>query len=90
MEMEDWVVYRIFQRKKRPHEKQGVISQSSNGKKARRLEMMRPSFMNSMLEDGSDLGGTQPASSCSSEITAVSSTGLDQEETSSRIRTSPF
>ncbi|KAF5456978.1 hypothetical protein F2P56_021120 [Juglans regia] len=90
MVMEDWVVYLVFQRKKRP-EKQGVmISQPSNSKKIRRLEV-RPTTMNYMGEVSSDLGpDPQPSSSCKSEITEVSSIiGLDQEETSTHIRFSP-
>ncbi|XP_041008718.1 uncharacterized protein LOC121252929 [Juglans microcarpa x Juglans regia] len=90
MAMEDWVVYLVFQRKKRP-EKQGVmISQPSNSKKIRRLEV-RPTTMNYMGEVSSDLGpDPQPSSSCKSEITEVSSIiGLDQEETTTHIRFSP-
>jgi len=78
MEMEDWVVYSVFQRKTSPA-KQRFISQRSNIKKNRRLEME----VITPMEDSSDLGPPQPCSSCSSEITEVSSNGLDQEETSS-------
>lgn len=80
LEMEDWVVYSVFQRKTSTPAKQRFISQRSSTKKTRRLE------------DSSDLGGPpQPSSSCSSEITEVSSNGfLDQEETSPRLWFSSF
>lgn len=68
-EMGDWVVYSVFQSLK-THGKQGFTSQSSNSKKTRRLVMTSPA---------------KPSSSCSSEITEVSSNGLDQEETSSHV-----
>ncbi|GLT57376.1 hypothetical protein SLA2020_303540 [Shorea laevis] len=80
LEMEDWVVYSVFQRKTSTPAKQRFISQRSSTKKTRRLE------------DSSDLGGPpQPSSSCSSEITEVSSNGfLDQEETSPHLWFSSF
>ncbi|KAG2709957.1 hypothetical protein I3760_04G002900 [Carya illinoinensis] len=90
MVMEDWAVYLVFQRKKRP-EKQGVmISQLYNSTTIRRLEV-RPTTMNYMGEVSSDLGpDPQPSISCKSEITEVSSIGLDQEETSTHIKFSPY
>ncbi|KAF5479273.1 hypothetical protein F2P56_000108 [Juglans regia] len=102
-EIEDWVVYRVFQRKKRPEKQAGIISRSSNNENSERMEaiMIRPNLMNyCMLEldnSRSDhyLGPPQVpnSSSCSSEITheVSSNNALDQEETScSRSRISSF
>lgn len=90
-QMEDWVVYRVFQRKRRAEKQAGILSRPSNKENNGRLEvMMRSNFMiNYMLEDNCDrLSPPQPASSsCSSEITEVSPPNeLDREETSSRSR----
>lgn len=84
MEMEDWFIYCVFERKKR-NEKRGAISQPSKRNKVQNSEVIRPSFMNCMVEESSDFGPPQPSSSCSSEITEVCSNNLDQEETSSTL-----
>lgn len=95
LEMEDWVVYRVFQKKKRPEKQAGIISRPSNNENSDRLEV------NYMLEldnsrSGHHLGRPHEvpnSSSCSSEITHEVSSNYaldDQEETSSRSRISSF
>lgn len=82
----DWVVYRIFQRKKKP-KKRGVVSSNNLNitKNSHKNQLQVIDF--SVIEaDQTDLLGPppQPVSSCSSEITAdeLSPSVLDQEETS--------
>ncbi|KAK9225415.1 hypothetical protein WN943_010456 [Citrus x changshan-huyou] len=82
----DWVVYRIFQRKKKP-KKRGVVSSNNLNitKNSHKNQLQVIDF--SVIEaDQTDLLGPPPqaASSCSSEITAdeLSPSVLDQEETS--------
>lgn len=74
-EMEDWVVYRVFQKRRRP-KRHGVSSQPStnNNNKAQ-------SIIDLVVENSSDPGPPQPYSpSSSSEISELSGVGLDQEQ----------
>ncbi|CAB4305865.1 unnamed protein product [Prunus armeniaca] len=74
MELGNWVVYRVFQRKRKPQRSSDIIPQPSNSKRTRTqrlVEVITPSS----------------SSSCSSDITHLSSNANrldhDQEETSS-------
>ncbi|KAK9272544.1 hypothetical protein L1049_002917 [Liquidambar formosana] len=67
VEMEDWVVYRVFQKKR----------------KTKDTEVIGPNCIDFMMEQySSDSGPPQPSSSGSSGITEVSSNESDQEESS--------
>lgn len=71
--MEDWVVYRMFQKRRRP-KRHGVSSQPSTNNKAQ-------SIIDLVVENSSDPGPPQPYSpSSSSEISEPSGVGLDQEQ----------
>ncbi|XVF13866.1 hypothetical protein REPUB_Repub09cG0006000 [Reevesia pubescens] len=76
----DWVVFRVFQRKRKA-KKHGVIGNKSQTTSAAKM----PSFIDFTVEDYSVFGPPQPTSPSSSEITEVSSNGLDQEENSAFI-----
>ncbi|KAA8548267.1 hypothetical protein F0562_004472 [Nyssa sinensis] len=84
MEMEDWIVCGIYQ-KKRKAENNGVKTRLTNSYKTKNMGVIRPSIMDFTTEDGTDLGPPQPSSSCSSGISEVSSNGSDQEESSAFI-----
>lgn len=76
MKLGDWVVYRVFQRKRRPR-KQGNLSKSPNTNNIQNThEMIRSSFMGIR---------TEPSSPCCSGVTEVSSNGVYEEEISSSI-----
>lgn len=76
MKLGDWVVYRVFQRKRRPR-KQGNLSKSPNTNNIQNThEMIRSSFMGIR---------TEPSSPCCSGVTEVSSNGLYEEEISSSV-----
>ncbi|KAF2322940.1 hypothetical protein GH714_032259 [Hevea brasiliensis] len=87
MKLGDWVVYRVFQRKRRPRKHGNIISQPSNTNNIQTThEVMRSSFTEFIMEENSDMGPPQPSSPCSSGVTdEVSSSGLDKEEISSSI-----
>ncbi|KAJ9178862.1 hypothetical protein P3X46_010711 [Hevea brasiliensis] len=87
MKLGDWVVYQVFQRKRRPRKHGNIISQPSNTNNIQTThEVMRSSFMEFRMEENSDMGPPQPSSPCSSGVTdEVSSSGLDKEEISSSI-----
>lgn len=77
MQVGDWVVCRLFQRKKRARN-QGMIDKLAKSKKSRNSSRLHP------LIGGEDERRASP-SSCSSEITEVSCyDNLDQEASSSR------
>lgn len=83
----DWVVYRIFERKKRPKKHGSISSNNLNITWNSNKNQLQAIGFITTEADQSDLLGppSQPAaSSCSSEITAdeLSSSALDQEETS--------
>ena len=71
----DWLVFRVFQRKQRV-KKHGVISNKSQTTSA----VTMASCIDFTVEDCSVFGPPQPTSPSSSEITEISSNGLDQEE----------
>ncbi|XVE67649.1 hypothetical protein DITRI_Ditri09bG0004900 [Diplodiscus trichospermus] len=71
----NWLVFRVFQRKRKV-KKHGVISSKSQN---------MPSCIDFTMEDGSVYGPPRPTSPSSSEITEISSIGLDQEESSAFI-----
>lgn len=72
----EWVVYRIFQRKRKPR-RHGTSKNETNGM------MNRQSCTVFSVENCDVLGAPQPSPSCSSEVTEeMSSNVLDQEETS--------
>ena len=79
----DWLVFRVFQRK-RKSKKPGVVSNKSQTVSA----VPMPSCIGSTVEDCSTFGPPQPTSPSSSEITEVSSNGLDQEESNAFITSS--
>ncbi|XVF59977.1 hypothetical protein PTKIN_Ptkin08bG0005600 [Pterospermum kingtungense] len=74
----DWLVFRMFQRKRKA-KKHGVISKKSQVTSA----VTMASCIDFKVEDCSVFGPPQPTSPSSSEITEVSSNGLDQQEESS-------
>ncbi|CAK9172000.1 unnamed protein product [Ilex paraguariensis] len=88
MQMGDWVVCRIYQ-KKRKAKKDGVKTQYWNGSMNTADMLIRPSnsIIDLLMEDSTDeLGPPQPSASWSSGITEVSSDHddqLDDEESSS-------
>ncbi|KAG6588881.1 NAC domain-containing protein 83-like isoform X2 [Cucurbita moschata] len=75
LEMEDWAVYSLFQKRRRPKKKEGrKVAQGSV------MGLLR------VEENGGEF--SQPCSSCSSGVTQVSSNGTestDQEESSSDL-----
>ncbi|KDP41816.1 hypothetical protein JCGZ_26834 [Jatropha curcas] len=72
MKLGDWVVYRVFQRKRRPKKERIVISKPSSSSK-----------LQTTMEERSDIvGPSQPCSPCCSGVTTDEG-GLDQEETNS-------
>ncbi|MFQ6644929.1 hypothetical protein Gotur_019958 [Gossypium turneri] len=79
----DWLVFRVFQRKRsRRGKKHEVVSHKSKTSSA----MNMPSCIDFTVEDSSVFGPPpQPTSPSSTEITEVSSHGLDQEESSAFI-----
>ncbi|KAF8400024.1 hypothetical protein HHK36_015898 [Tetracentron sinense] len=83
MQMEDWVLCRIFL-KKRNTENDDDKAQPCNEKRAQHLRVARPSFIDFMNRDRTDSGPPPPSpSSGSSGMTEVSSSGSDHEESSS-------
>lgn len=82
----DWVVYRIFERKKKPKKHGAISSNNLNITRNSNKNQLQAIGFITFEADQSDLLGPppQPASSCSSEITAdeLSFSALDQEETS--------
>uniref|UniRef100_A0A5B6YKA5 Putative NAC domain-containing protein 68 n=2 Tax=Davidia involucrata TaxID=16924 RepID=A0A5B6YKA5_DAVIN len=85
VEMEDWTVCGIYQ-KKRKAKNHGAKTRLTNSNKSRNMGVIRPTIMDFMMEDSTDLGPSRPSSSCSSGITEVSSNGSsDQEENSASI-----
>lgn len=82
----DWVVYRIFQRKKKPRRHGVVSSNNLNITKNSHKNQLQAIDFSIFEADQTDILGPppQPVSSCSSEITAdeLSPSVLDQEETS--------
>lgn len=84
MKVGDWVANSIFHRKiRKPKNHVVMISNPSNINKRQNVEIISPSFMDFMMEQGSDEAGAP--SQCSSGVTEVSSNELDQEEISSFI-----
>lgn len=83
MEMGEWVIFRIFQGKRKPG-KYGVVSQLPNTKRAKITDVVRPSYLDFTVENVSVSGPPTPCLSCSSGITEISSNGVvdDQEENS--------
>ena len=79
----DWLVFRVFQRKRKV-KKHGVISNKSQTTSA----VTMPGCSDFTVEDCSVFGPPQPTSPSSSEITEVSSNGLDQEESNTFITSS--
>nr|KJB70663.1 hypothetical protein B456_011G087700 [Gossypium raimondii] len=79
----DWLVFRVFQRKRsRRGKKHEVVSHKSETSSA----MNMPSCIDFTVEESSVFGPPpQPTSPSSTEITEVSSHGLDQEESSAFI-----
>ena len=75
LEMEDWAVYSLFQKRRTPKKKEGrKVAQGSV------MGLLR------VEENGGEF--SQPCSSCSSGVTQVSSNGTestDQEESSSDL-----
>ena len=67
--MEDWVVYRVFQKRRRPKKQEGVVSS----------QLSQRSIIDLVVEDSSDPGPPQPDSPSSSP-TEFSIMGLDQEQ----------
>lgn len=57
MQMDDWVVYRIYKKKSKA---------KNRGVKTRNIESIRPFIMDFMMEKSSDLGPPQPTSSSTS------------------------
>uniref|UniRef100_A0A5B6YJ91 Putative NAC domain-containing protein 68 n=2 Tax=Davidia involucrata TaxID=16924 RepID=A0A5B6YJ91_DAVIN len=85
MEMEDWVVCRIYQKKRKAknHGVKAPVPITNSNKTRRNIGgVIRPSInMDFMMEDSTDNSGPpQPSPSCSSGITEVSSNESDQEE----------
>ncbi|XP_044503001.1 NAC domain-containing protein 83-like [Mangifera indica] len=79
--MSDWIVYRIFQRKRKPKKHGSVSNYLPCSNRNQTVGITRPSRLDFSVEDQSDLlGPPQPCSSSSSEIT--DEICLDQEETS--------
>ncbi|XP_022741618.1 NAC domain-containing protein 83-like [Durio zibethinus] len=76
----DWLVYKVFQRKRKA-KKHGVISNKSQTTSA----MTMASCIDFAVEDRSVFGPPQTTSPSSSEITEVSTNGLDQEESNAFI-----
>lgn len=82
--MEDWVVYRVFQKRRKPKKQHGISSNSQpleNNNKAQ-------SIIDLVMEDTSDPGPPQPSSPSSS--TDLSGMGLDQEQEGSSVYTCSF
>ncbi|KAF5725431.1 NAC transcription factor 25 [Tripterygium wilfordii] len=82
---ETWVVYSLFQKKRKPNRHCHGVRNYIDDK----VIADRPSFMDFMVEDGDHEGPPQPASPCFSEVThEIPSCGYlldhEQEETSSR------
>ncbi|KAH7852351.1 hypothetical protein Vadar_023791 [Vaccinium darrowii] len=75
-EMEDWVVCCIYQKKAKS--KRSTVAK--NGNTSSKLGKIRPCVLNMIVEDKSDSGPQPSSSSCSSEITEISSKGSDHEE----------
>ncbi|KAF2301842.1 hypothetical protein GH714_029792 [Hevea brasiliensis] len=84
MKLGEWVVYRVFQRKRRPR-KQGIIISKPSNTNQTTHEVNSPSFVEFTMEESSDMGPPQPTSPCSSGITEVYSNGLDEEEINSNV-----
>lgn len=80
MIMDDWVVYRVFQKKRKP-KSLGVVSQQPNRKQAKKIEEMKPSCIVFKMENDFNSGPPQPSSS-SGIIDFCPSYGSDQEESS--------
>ncbi|KAF8390701.1 hypothetical protein HHK36_025228 [Tetracentron sinense] len=78
-QMEDWVICRIFQKKRT------TKNEPNNKNRVHNLAVTGPKFIDFMTKDRIDSGPPPPSSSSSgsSGITDVSSSGLDHEESSS-------
>ncbi|KAJ0053592.1 hypothetical protein Pint_03052 [Pistacia integerrima] len=77
----DWIVYRIFQRKRKPEKHESVSNLPSSRNKNQTIGITRPNCIDFTIADQSDfLGPPKPCSSSSSDVTAEIC--LDQEETS--------
>ncbi|GMI78167.1 hypothetical protein HRI_001486000 [Hibiscus trionum] len=73
----DWLVFRVFQRKRNKRaKKQGVVSYKTSS------AVNMPCCIDFAVEDSSVFGPPQPTSPSSTEMTEVSSHGLDEEENS--------
>lgn len=84
MEMGEWVIFRVFQKKRRPREKM-VVSQQPNTKRTQIMDLMKPCVVDFTVEDISVSGPPTPSSSsCSSGIAELFSSIVtdDQEENS--------
>ncbi|GAV88789.1 NAM domain-containing protein [Cephalotus follicularis] len=87
MECGDWIVYRVFQRKRKPKKGQVVNSWSN---KNQIVKLIVPICTDFTIEESSDIGPPQPSSPSSNGITEVSFDGLDHEETSAYIGSSLY
>ncbi|KAH7518946.1 hypothetical protein FEM48_Zijuj09G0225200 [Ziziphus jujuba var. spinosa] len=83
MEVGEWVIFRIFQRKRRPRN-YGIVSQPPNTKRTKITDMIRPSYLDYTVENVSVSGPPSPCLSFSSGVTEISFDGVvdDQEENS--------
>lgn len=85
MQVGDWVVCRLFQRKRKARNDHGTINQLANSKKSRNLlGISAHDHMNLNHELGLSFAQTSP-SSCSSGVTEIPSNDLDQEASSHSI-----
>ncbi|XP_022750446.1 NAC domain-containing protein 83-like [Durio zibethinus] len=79
----DWLVFRVFQRKRKAKKHRAVSNKSQTTS-----AVTMPSCIDFTVEDCSVFGPPQPTSPSASEITEFSSDGLDQEESNAFITSS--
>nr|AYD88052.1 NAC transcription factor [Macadamia integrifolia] len=89
MEVEDWVLCRIFLKRRSTKNDEEIFSQPLKENRVRNIETARPSFIDFMMvSDKSEPAPAPPSSSSSScsgssGVTEVCSSGSDHEESSS-------